>query len=87
MSDGKEGNESGGDFPYPWARVEREVEDEVACFVRAEPNRSTGEELRDIGCLRVNRPGRTAEHHEGHESPSRRGTQVAAFTIEAQQLL
>ena len=87
MSDGKERDESGRDFPYPWVRVERDIEDEMPSFVRPEPKRSTGEELRDIAGLRVNRRRSTAEHDEHRGSPSCRGTHVATSTIEAQQLL
>jgi hypothetical protein len=87
MSDGKERNESGGDFPYARVRGERDVEDQMSSFVRAEPNRSTSEELSDISSLRGTGRGRTAEQDDDRGSRSARGTQVAASTIEAQQLL
>jgi hypothetical protein len=68
-------------------RVEGDVKDEVPRFMRTEPKRSTGEELRDIASLRADDRRITAEHDDDYGRQSRRGTHVAASTIEAQQLL
>ena len=87
MSDGKERDESGRDFPYPRVRVEGDIEDEMPRFVRPEPKRSTGEELCDISSLRVKRRRCTAEHEQRRGGSTRRGTQVAVSATEAQQLL
>lgn len=87
MCDGKERDETGGDFPYPWVSVERSVEAEVSGFVEAEPERGTGEKLRHAGSLGVNGRGRTAEYERANDEKPSRGTHVAAPRVEAQQLL
>ena len=86
MRNGKEGNESGRNFPHSWVSAESLVRNQVSRFVEAEPKRSTGKELQHIGSL--GEPWRrcTAEHEHACERSSR-GTHVAAFRGEAQQLL
>ena len=83
MRYGKERDESGRDFPYPWVRAERLVQDEVTGFVEPQPERSTGKELHHRGCLGVNGRRSTAEQRR-RDDPSGRGTHVAALQIEAQ---
>ena len=86
MCNGKKRDESGGDFPHARVRFERRIQDEVTRFVQAEPNCSTRKKLRDIGGLGANGRRSTAEHGEKAENRAR-GTQVAPFGREAQQLL
>jgi hypothetical protein len=86
MRDGKKRDESGRNFPYAGMCAECLVQDEVTRLVQSEPKRSTGEKLNDIFRLRGNRRRSTAEHDQRRDE-SCRGTHVAAFAGEAQQLL
>jgi hypothetical protein len=86
MCNGKEWDKPCRDFPHPRVRSKRPIRDQVTGFVYSEPKRSTGEELRDIDGLGRNGCYPKAEH-EKYRDPQSRGTHVAAYTGEAQQLL
>src|SRR5215510_14831764 len=86
MSNGKEGNETGRDFPHPGICSERLIRNHVSRFMESEPKRSTGEEPYDVTSLGRNRWWGAAQHQQ-HGKPASRGTHVAAYRGEAQQLL
>jgi hypothetical protein len=51
MRNGKEGNETGRDFPHPRVCSERLIRNDVSRFMKSEPNRSAGEKPYDIDSL------------------------------------
>ena len=87
MRDGKEGEKTGRDFPYSWVRAEGDVEDDMSGFMQREPDGGSAEEFDDFARLRTNRRRGTAEHRRDEHCSTARGTQVAPFPNEAQQLL
>jgi hypothetical protein len=86
MRNGKEGDETGRDFPHSRVCSERLIRNQVSRFVESEPKRSAGEKSRDIEGLAGNRCWGEAQRKDDSNSASR-GTHVAAYVAEAQQLL
>jgi hypothetical protein len=51
MRNGKEGDETGRDFPHPGVCSERLIRNDVSRFMESEPKRSAGEKPDDIDSL------------------------------------
>jgi hypothetical protein len=86
MRNGKKGNETGRDFPHSGVCSERLIRNQVSRFMESEPKRSASEKPYDIDGLGGNRWRGAAQRNE-HGNSASRGTHVAPYVGEAQQLL